>query len=300
MFRYTNHVCKKCFLQNDPFHKVTLNEDGVCSLCAKPAPEEARRDWDALDKRFAAHLDRVRGTRPYEGLIMMSGGKDSAYLADLLKETYGMRLLGFIIDINYEYPETFENAKTIARKLDLPYVVFRQEPEAMRRYYRFLFLMETLSEETGKALARWRESYGEPELPLFPDSIHVEGTELLFPFQYFPYRPEAMMRHVRERLQWLPIKRFSKTYIASGCRLVKLWAYMAYLNNTNSYVDFEFCNQIRNGTLSADTVRQFYEQAEIDYEELAELIAELDMAGPMKALLTPYGEKAEALLRLLP
>ena len=55
-----------------------------------------------------------------------------------------------------------------------------------------------------------------------------------------------------------------------------------------------------NGTLSADTVRQFYEQAEIDYEELAELIAELDMAGPMKALLTPYGEKAEALLRLLP
>ena len=133
MFRYTNHVCKKCFLQNDPFHKVTLNEDGVCSLCAKPAPEEARRDWDALEKRFAAHLDRVRGTRPYEGLIMMSGGKDSAYLADLLKETYGMRLLGFIIDINYEYPETFENAKTIARKLDLPYVVFRQEPEAMRR-----------------------------------------------------------------------------------------------------------------------------------------------------------------------
>ena len=149
MFRYTNHVCKKCFLQNDPFHKVTLNEDGVCSLCAKPAPEEARRDWDALEKRFAAHLDRVRGTRPYEGLIMMSGGKDSAYLADLLKETYGMRLLGFIIDINYEYPETFENAKTIARKLDLPYVVFRQEPEAMRRYYRFLFTEKALLQPDG-------------------------------------------------------------------------------------------------------------------------------------------------------
>ena len=38
----------------------------------------------------------------------------------------------------------------------------------------------------------------------------------------------------------------------------------------------------------------------LDYEELAELIAELDMAGPMKALLAPYGEKAEALLQLLP
>ena len=47
MFRYTNHVCKKCFLQNDPFHKVTLNEDGVCSLppiwtaCAAPGPTRA-------------------------------------------------------------------------------------------------------------------------------------------------------------------------------------------------------------------------------------------------------------------
>ena len=72
------------------------------------------------------------------------------------------------------------------------------------------------------------------------------------------------------------------------------------LTSSAAAFTFEFCNQIRNGTLSADTVRQFYEQAEIDYEELAELIAELDMAGPMKALLTPYGEKAEALLRLLP
>lgn len=352
-------------MQNDPFHKVTLNDEGLCSLCDKPHTEESERDWEALEKRFAARIDRVRGTRPYEGLIMMSGGKDSAYLADLLTGTYGMRLLGFIVDIGYEYPETFENAKTIAQKLGLPYVVFRQAPETMRRYYRFLFteqallqpdggqvctfcgrflihsagvfarrmgipllfsghnpdqiflmgesihktpeqevlidfLMETLTEETEKALHLWRERHGEPEPSLFPDSLHVDGTELLFPFQYFPYRPAAMMRHVRERLQWAPIKRFSKTYIASGCRLVKLWAYMAYLNETNSYVDFEFCNQIRNGTLARDTVRLFYEQAAIDFEELAELVVELDMAQSMKDLLAPYGERAGALIRLLP
>lgn len=256
MFRYTNHVCKKCFLQNDPFHKVTLNEDGVCSLCAKPAPEEARRDWDALEKRFAAHLDRVRGTRPYEGLIMMSGGKDSAYLADLLKETYGMRLLGFIIDINYEYPETFENAKTIARKLDLPYVVFRQEPgghapllplpvhregaapagrragvhvlralphpfgvRVRRRMGHPLvfsghnpdqiflmgesihntpeqdvlieFLMETLSEETGKALARWRESYGGAGAAAVPGFHPRGGDGTAVPVPVFPLPPRS-------------------------------------------------------------------------------------------------------------
>lgn len=365
MFRYTDQICKKCFLQNDPFHKVLLNEENICSLCAKSSPKEYERDWVALEKRFVSHLDRVRGTAPYDGLIMMSGGKDSAYLADLLKNRYGMNLLCLIIDINYEYPETFSNARTIASKLDLPYVIFRQNPEIMRRYYSFLFttpeiaqldggqvctfcgrfliqtgssfakrmgiplvfsghnpdqiflmgesiqktqeqeiliefIMEILSEETDKSLEIWRKNYGEPTLPLFPDSIHAEDTELLFPFQYFPYRPEAMMEHVKEHLGWLPIKRFSKTYIASGCRLVKLWAYISYLNNTNSYVDFELCNQIRNGSLSSETVRKFYAEAEVDYKELAALVVELDIVEPMKVMLAPYGVKSEQLLCLLP
>ena len=364
MFRYTDRVCKKCLLQNDPLHKITLNAEGLCSLCAKPA-SEAQRDWVALEKRFAAHLDQARGARPYEGLIMLSGGKDSAYLADLLKNRYSLRLLGFIVDINYEYPETFTNAQALARKLELPFVVFRQDPKIMRSYYRFLFtekallqpdcgqvctfcgrflihsactfakcqgiplvfsghnpdqiflmgesihhtpeqeilidfLMASLAEETGKAQTLWQEHYGNPELPLFPDSIHAEEVDLLFPFQYFPYQPEEMQRHVRERLHWQPIKRFSKTYIASGCRLVKLWAYMAALNQTNSYVDFEFCNQIRRGALNPDTVRRFYEQAEVDDEELAELIVELDMVDAMKEFLVAYGEKTASLRRLLP
>lgn len=63
------------------------------------------------------------------------------------------------------------------------------------------FLIETLSEGADKALARWRGSYGELELPLFPDSTRVEETELLFPFQYSPYRLGAMICRVRERLQ---------------------------------------------------------------------------------------------------
>lgn len=74
---------------------------------------------------------------------------------------------------------------------------------------------------------------------------------------------------------------------------------MTYLNNTNNYVGFGLYNQTRNGTFSTDMVRQFYEQAEIDYEELTGLIAELDMVRPVRALLIPYGEKTEASFRLL-
>jgi hypothetical protein len=364
MFRYTDNVCKKCFLQNDPLHNVLVNKDGICSLCAKTADEPARRDWQALEKAFVAKMNRYKGTRPYEALVMMSGGKDSAYLASMLKNTYGLRILGFVMDINYEYPETFGNAGRLAEKLGLPYVMLRHDPEAMRRFFGFLFtdegirqsdggqvctfcgrflirsatefaarmgiplvfaghnpdqiflmgesihstedqqifvdfIMETLAEETEKALRTWRASYGEPESAFFPSDIKVDGVELVFPFQYFPYRPENMMREVSEKLDWRPIKRFSKTYIASGCRLVKLWAYMAWLNQTNSYVDFEFCSQVRNRTLAMETAQRFYREAEVDYHELAEVIRELDIVLPMRSYLTSYGEKASQLLREL-
>lgn len=42
------------------------------------------------------------------------------------------------------------------------------------------FLMETLSEETGKALARLAGELRGARAAAVPDSIHVEGTELLF------------------------------------------------------------------------------------------------------------------------
>ena len=348
MFRYTHNTCTRCHLQQDVFHKVTLNQQGVCSFCTKNIVSP-KRDWERLQNIFEEKLHKAKGKGQYDGLIMLSGGKDSAYMAHLLTKKYNMKLLGFIIDINFEYPETFDNAATIARKLDMPYVTFRQDPELMRKYYAFLFCnkdihqddcgqvctfcgrfliqsatdfasrmdiplvfsghnpdqiflmgesieddparlltmefnMEVVAEETEKARGAWGKKWRETEknLPnrqqsnrLFPTMIHSKGVELVFPYQHFPYEPEKMIETVKKELGWVPIKRFSKTYIASGCSLVKLWAYLAYSNNTNSYVDFEFSNQVREGVLSHDKVAQFYDQSDKGYDELAEIVMEL-------------------------
>ena len=118
------------------------------------------------------------------------------------------------------------------------------------------FLMETLSEETGKARSPLAESYGEPELPLFPDSIHVEGRNCCS-FQYFPYRPEAMMRHVRSisvAAKSSGSQTLHRLRVPPPRKAVGVWPISTIPTATSI---FEFCNQIRNGTLSADTVRQF-------------------------------------------
>ena len=364
MFRFTDRICKNCLLQHDPLHSVLVDDKSLCSLCAKATSSPVHRDWPALERTFAAKLERHRGAKPYEAMMMMSGGKDSAYLAFLLKEVYGINVLGFIMDIDYEYPETFKNARRLAEKLRLPYVLYRHDPEIMRRYYAFLFtdkgvrqqdggqvctfcgrflirtateyaaqmgipllfsghnpdqvylmgegihytqddqafvdfIMATLAEERDKAVASWTRAYGTPPANFFPLDLHAAGCELIFPFQYFPYLPEKMMLHVKDKFGWQPIRRFSKTYIASGCRLVKLWAYMAWLNNTNSYVDFEFCSQVRNKTLAKETAEQFYGETAIDYDELATLIRELKIENEMLDYLRGYEKRADSLITAL-
>ena len=363
MYRYTRKICKKCMLQEDTFHGIVINDEGLCSLCAKSGAAPAR-NWDEMQALFEGHLAGARGHFPYEGMIMMSGGKDSAYLAHMLKKRYDVNLLAFIIDNNYEYPETFENAVAIAGKLDMPYVLYRQDPQRMRRYYRFLFCEESiaqqdcgqvctfcgrflirtaaefaramniplvfsghnpeqiflmgesmesdperltiaeftmamLEEDTQKATTAWTESFSESRNGLFPDALAPDGVTLLFPFQHFPYEPERMMNMVRTELDWRPIKRFSKTYIASGCRLVKLWAYLAHCGGTNNYVDFEFSSQVRQGTLSHETVKQFYSETAAELEELRELVQDLDMLEPMARLLRDRFGDDNGLLRLL-
>lgn len=365
MFRYTDACCNKCYLQKDPFHNVTINEHGICNLCEKETitPE---RNWEERQKLFELVIDSRDKTKQYDGLIMMSGGKDSAYMAHMLTKKYGLNLLALTIDNGFEYPETFDNAQTIAKKLNMAQMVYRIDPKLMQEYYEFLFCnsevlqkdcgqvctfcgrflirtatdiasamdiplvfsghnpeqiflmgesieedpdrltmmeftMALVQEDTATAVEAWKKKYPNNKRSnlLFPSELKAKNVSLLFPFQYFPYKPDRMRDIVQKELDWLPIKRFSKTYIASGCKLVKLWAYIAHCSTTNSYVDFEFSTQVRDGTLALDTIQNFYSEAATDLDELADLVKELNMGSSLKAhLLSAFGATNELYKRL--
>lgn len=53
MYGYTEKRCVHCHLQEDPFHGVTIDAEGRCSLCAgKSAPSAP--DWAILRDLFAS------------------------------------------------------------------------------------------------------------------------------------------------------------------------------------------------------------------------------------------------------
>lgn len=136
--------CKRCLMKEDIKNGITIDNRGVCSLC-RQAENEKDPDWTLLKDVFENTLEENRGKgKEYDGVVMMSGGKDSAYLACTLKKKYNLRIIGFVNDIHYEYSKTFEGAKKICDKLDMPLIINKFPEDKMRKYFKFLFLSKEL------------------------------------------------------------------------------------------------------------------------------------------------------------
>ncbi len=69
---------------------------------------------------------------------MLSGGKDSVYVAYLLSKVYNLKIIGLTIDNGFEYDNTFKNSSDLAKKLSISHFIYRLSAEEMREYYKFL------------------------------------------------------------------------------------------------------------------------------------------------------------------
>lgn len=85
--------CTKCVNTNQR-PRITFDEHGVCSACMFAEFKEKKIDWVAREKELCDLLDKYRkndGT--YDVIVPSSGGKDSAFVAHMLKHKYGMNPL---------------------------------------------------------------------------------------------------------------------------------------------------------------------------------------------------------------
>lgn len=132
--------CKQCLVMEDRGAGVIIGDDGVCTLCKKDSNKYDEYTWDEKEKIFEDLILKEKGKHRYDGLVMMSGGKDSAYLAYTLKKKYGMNVIGFVIDQGYEYHDSFTNAKKICKKLGMPIIFYQPDMITLNKFYRFITL----------------------------------------------------------------------------------------------------------------------------------------------------------------
>ena len=130
--------CTLCLILEDRSIGIIVGEDNICNLCKRKSDKYEEMSWEEKKAIFDSKLDAVRGKYPYEGLLMMSGGKDSAYLALTLKREYKLNIKGIIIDNSYEYPDTFENVKSICKQLEIPLIIYQPNIIQLRNFYNFI------------------------------------------------------------------------------------------------------------------------------------------------------------------
>ena len=94
MFNLPSKVifCKKCVVSNQ--RPRIIFKDGVCSACDYLDYKNNVIDWRKRDKELKKLANKVRKKNgQWDVLVPGSGGKDSGYVAHILKTKYGLNPL---------------------------------------------------------------------------------------------------------------------------------------------------------------------------------------------------------------
>lgn len=85
--------CKRCVISNQR-PRIGFDEEGVCSACRFAEQKHNVIDWKKRETELQQLCDQHRRTDGrFDVIVPCSGGKDSGYVAHLLKSRYGMHPL---------------------------------------------------------------------------------------------------------------------------------------------------------------------------------------------------------------
>jgi len=102
--------CKKCVMSNQKVLPSVVTEDdeghsnrnnlgfkgGICDACLEVEKKYNQIDWSQRETEFRKFLDKYRSRNgSYDCIVPGSGGKDSVFQAQILKEKYNMNPLTF-------------------------------------------------------------------------------------------------------------------------------------------------------------------------------------------------------------
>lgn len=338
-------VCKICLrpLPTDEKGNLLSSVD-ICHECLRKKNTVEDIDWDAKQKEFEDIIKSIKGKHKFDALIMLSGGKDSVYVAYLLTKVYKLKVLGITIDNGFEYESTFENSNKIASKLGISHFIYRLPIQDMKDYYKVLIgnknikmddgsqlcffcgrMLKSLSVDIAKKLdvgmvvsghtleqiralgnekgkdrsfeirMRYIQNYEKNNYLKLEEILSKNGMEhlmylvkdniennkfenFIYPLSYFEYKPLEIVSLLKRELDWQPDTNFTKKYISSGCKLAKLMEYIADRNGVETYVEKEFSDQIRRGSMTKEQVEEIKNGQLKSGELVLDLLMKLDLS----------------------
>ncbi|MFT4582956.1 MAG: 3'-phosphoadenosine 5'-phosphosulfate sulfotransferase (PAPS reductase)/FAD synthetase [Gammaproteobacteria bacterium] len=143
---FTNKLtlrCKNCALSS---HHTPLDQAGLCTFCVEYAQQPMHQDAAQLEdqslglKEFLAPYCDESPERSYDALVLLSGGKDSAYILHRLQQEFAdLRILTVMVDNGFTSPVALSNAEFVANKLGVDFLLLRSHVQQFRQNLRQAF-----------------------------------------------------------------------------------------------------------------------------------------------------------------
>lgn len=129
--------CSRCCYPLIAATPVHFDQEQVCSGC-RTKEEQAKIDWSAREKLFAALCDEYRNDKTYDCLIPVSGGKDSFFQIHTVKQ-YGMNPLLVCYNENNETEVGKRNLQRMKDVFGCDYINFTPSIEVLKKLNRVGF-----------------------------------------------------------------------------------------------------------------------------------------------------------------
>lgn len=140
-------ICKKCIML-DTRPRLQFNDDGICAACEWNEMKKEQIDWKSRYRELEDLCEKIRGKQQYDCIVPVSGGKDSTYVADKMKNEFGLNVLTVTITPPLETELIQDNLK---RFLDYGYdnIKVTPNPKIAREINKFGFV------EQGRPMLSW-------------------------------------------------------------------------------------------------------------------------------------------------
>ena len=120
---------------------IKFNQDGICSAC-QTYEKRISIDWDERWKELEAICDKYRGMNGAgpDCAIAVSGGKDSHFQVNLMKNTMKMNPILFSVEDNFPMTDAgIHNLKNISEEFGCSIISMKPNISAQKKIMRYMF-----------------------------------------------------------------------------------------------------------------------------------------------------------------
>lgn len=132
----TGSICTVCVMdESNP--AIRFDANGQCNCCRDAVQRKPHEWWpgpegEARMQRMVSMLKQEGRGKPYDVMVGLSGGIDSAYLAHLASRKHGLRLLAVHVDGGWNSEPAVRNIESMVRGLGIDLYTYVVEWQEMR------------------------------------------------------------------------------------------------------------------------------------------------------------------------